>query len=120
LIMTIIGWFTIFLSLMVGPPQLYKVIKTKEVRAVSKLTYLVLIFYMMLLLARAIYILDFVFIITNSLGILINGAILFLLVYYTRRWKKVVKAFKDVDWHTIDIVTKDGHKIGYIGEKENE
>ena len=81
----VFGWFSIFVGLFVGPPQLYKAFKTKNVSGVSKVTYFVLVFYMGMLLARAIHIGDFVFTVTNSLGIIVNGTILLLLYYYGRR-----------------------------------
>lgn len=82
------GLFTIFLGLMVGPTQLFRIIKTKEVRAISKNTYAILVSYQFLLEVRAIYVGDWVFILTNGLGMLTNGMVLVLLYYYGRSLKQ--------------------------------
>lgn len=79
------GLFTIFLGLLVGPTQLFRIIRTKEVQAISKNTYVVLVTYQFLLEVRAIYVDDWVFMLTNGLGMIINGMVLVLLYYYGRR-----------------------------------
>jgi len=78
------GWLAIVLGLLVGPPQLAKIWKYKKGGDVSKMTYFVLVIYQITLISRAIYIEDWVFIVTTALGLAVNLLILILLFWFGR------------------------------------
>ena len=79
-----IGWISVVLGVSIGIPQLIKIIRTREVKHISKLTYVLVILTSTGYLYHAIEIGDWVFITSNSLSIIINSIVLGLLY----RWDK--------------------------------
>ena len=84
----IIGWVGVCFGLLVAPPQLIKIIRTKSLDDISIWTYTFLVCALACYLAHAIYIQAVVFIVAQSIGLILNGVILFLLV--RKRWLKTV------------------------------
>ena len=75
-----IGWIGVFLGLLVAPPQLYKIIKHKKTEGISLMTYVCLCGALVCYLLHAIEIKDSVFITAQSLNLITNSVILYLLV----------------------------------------
>lgn len=78
-----IGWMGVGFGLLVAPAQLYRIIRTRQTRAISTLTYVFLNLALVCYLLHAINIADAVFITAQAVNLAINGAILYLLV----RWR---------------------------------
>ena len=76
----LIGWLGVAFGLLVAPPQLYKIIKTKTVNGISKLTYTFLCFALVCYLIHAINIRDAVFVTAQAVNIVINFTILVFLL----------------------------------------
>ena len=83
----IIGWIGVGFGLLVAPPQLIKILRTKSLNDISIWTYTFLVCALVCYLAHAIYIQAVVFIVAQSIGVILNGVILFLLV--RKRWLKI-------------------------------
>lgn len=77
-----IGWLGVLLGLMVAPPQLYKIWKSKEVKGISIWTYGLLLATMLCYLIHAINIKDAVFIVANSFNLAVNMVIFGLMIKY--------------------------------------
>ena len=75
-----IGWLGVCLGLMVGPPQLYMIIKSGSVKDISIYTYIFLVCALVCYLIHAISIMDVVFITAQSINLVVNSIILFHLV----------------------------------------
>jgi len=75
-----IGWLGVALGILVGPPQLYKIIKTKRVDGISIMTYLFLCLALICYLIHAIEIRSPVFVTAQSINLVVNSVILILLV----------------------------------------
>ena len=67
-------------GLLVGPAQLVKILKTREVKGISVATYTFLCLALFCYLLHAIHIQDPVFITAQSINISVNGFVLFLLI----------------------------------------
>ena len=76
----IVGWLGVLFGLLVAPPQLIKIITTKQCLGISKLTYIALVFALLFYLLHAIYIESIVFIVSQSINLVSNSVILYLLV----------------------------------------
>ena len=74
------GWVALGFGLVVAPPQLIRMIKTKKSNDVSLTTYIFLIVMMTGYLIHSIYIGSPVFIVAQIWGLTVNGAILLLLI----------------------------------------
>jgi len=75
-----VGYLGILLGLFVGPPQLYKLIKTNSGRDISLATYGFLCLALVCYLWHAIHIKAPVFIIAQSLNLIVNTIILVVLI----------------------------------------
>jgi len=73
----------IFAQLVVWP-QLFKVIKTKQVKDVAVWTYIFLVVAVLLYTIHAVIIGDLIFMITNGLSFLTNSVLLFLIIKYKK------------------------------------
>jgi len=82
MITEIIGYLGLAISFLVAPPQIYKIIKTKNVEGISIRTYQILIICMSCYLIHAISIGATVFILSNSINLLMNIFVLLLLKKY--------------------------------------
>jgi len=78
----IIGFIGLVFGLMVAPPQLYKILKTKKVEGISKTTYQMLCICMVCYLIRAIEIKEWVFILSNGINLIINIIVLIMIMKY--------------------------------------
>lgn len=76
----IIGWLGVGFGLMVAPPQLIKIIKTGKTSGISLLTYIALCAALLCYLLYAISIKDAVFMTAQSINLVTNSVILFLLI----------------------------------------
>ena len=83
--MELIGWLGVAFGLLVGPPQLYRIIKTGQSKDVSIWTYRFLVPALICYLIYAVSINDPVFITAQSINISVNGAILTLMEIH--RWR---------------------------------
>ncbi len=77
---TLVGWLGVAFGLFVAPPQLYRIIKTKEVKGISLTTYISLCLAMVCYLIHAVYIGSAVFVTAQSVNLIVNIAILVLLL----------------------------------------
>ena len=75
-----IGWIGVALGLLVAPPQLWKILRTKETKGISLWTYTFLVGALVFYLIHAILIKDAVFITAQSINITTNSVILWLLI----------------------------------------
>ncbi len=75
-----IGWIGVALGLLVAPPQLWKILKTKGTSGISLCTYTFLVGALVFYLIHAILIKDAVFIVAQSVNLVTNSVILYLLV----------------------------------------
>ena len=75
-----IGWIGVALGLLVAPPQLWKILKTKGTKGISLWTYTFLVGALVFYLIHAILIKDAVFIVAQSVNLVTNSVILCLLV----------------------------------------
>ena len=76
----IVGWIVFACGAFVAPPQLYRIIKTKEIKGISLTTYICLCLAMVCYLVHAIYINSPVFITSQVVNLLVNIAILIMLI----------------------------------------
>jgi len=76
----IIGWIGFGCGAFVAPAQLYRIIKTKEVKGISLTTYIFLVCAMTCYLLHAISINSPVFVTAQSVNLLTNLVILVLLI----------------------------------------
>ena len=76
----LIGWLGILFGLMVGPAQLYKLYKTKSANGISLATYVFLCAALVCYLLHAIYISSQIFIVAQSINLVVNSIILTVLV----------------------------------------
>ena len=76
----LIGWLGVAFGLLVAPPQLIKIIKSKKIDGISTLTYLALVAALMCYLLHAIYIRSPVFITAQAINLITNTAILVFLL----------------------------------------
>lgn len=83
-----IGWLGVAFGLLVAPPQLYKIIRYKRTKNISRLTYGFLILTMMCYFAHAVYICDWPFMVSNGLNLAVNGAIFGYLIYDGKKIKE--------------------------------
>lgn len=79
-----IGWVGVAFGLFVAPPQLIKILRTKKVIGISRLTYVFLCLALGCYLCYAVSIQNIIFITTHAVGLIANSAILFLLVKYKK------------------------------------
>ena len=77
-----IGWMGVAFGLLVAPAQLYKILKSGGVgvKDISIWTYIFLVLAMVCYLIHAIIIKDAVFIVAQSVGLMVNSIILYLLI----------------------------------------
>jgi len=75
-----IGWLGVGFGLLVAPPQLYKILKTGKTEGISLCTYVFLTLALLCYLVHAILIKDAVFITAQSINLVTNSVILYLLV----------------------------------------
>ena len=76
----LIGWVGVFWGLLVAPPQLWKIIKTGRTDGISLMTYIFLFLALLCYLIHAISIKSPVFVVAQSLNLVTNGIILWLLI----------------------------------------
>lgn len=74
----IIGWIGVVLGIFVSVPQLIKSIREKSTKGVSKQVYQLLFLTMLCYLIRAIAIHEPIFIVSNSINLIITGILLYL------------------------------------------
>jgi len=74
------GWFGLACGLAVAPPQLVRIIKTKQTKGISLVTYVALFFALVGYLIHAIYLGAEVFILAQAINLSTNSVILFLLI----------------------------------------
>ena len=74
-----IGWAGVGFGLLVAPAQLWKILRTRQVNGISKVTYTFLCLALIAYLIHAIYIKDAVFITAQAVNITVNFTILVLL-----------------------------------------
>lgn len=75
-----IGWIGVAFGLLVAPPQLWKILKTGETKGISLCTYAFLTCALMCYLIHAISIKDEVFITAQSINLVTNSIILWMLI----------------------------------------
>ena len=75
----IIGFIGLGFSLLVAPPQIIKLLKTKSSKGVSKLTYSFLVITILCYFIHAIGIGDLVFMLSNGINLLVNSFALILI-----------------------------------------
>ena len=76
----LIGWLGVAFGLMVAPPQLIRILLTGETQAISLWTYLFLVLALTCYLLHAIYIKSKVFIVAQSINLVVNSIILVYLI----------------------------------------
>jgi len=76
----LVGWLGVACGLLVAPPQLIKILKSRRIDGISTLTYVALNFTLVFYLLHAIYIQSPVFITAQSVSLIVNGTILILLL----------------------------------------
>lgn len=76
----VIGWLAVAVGIFVNIPQAYQIWKNKSAKDVAPLTYWLLLFVVIGYLIRAVAIREAIFIVSNSLAILITVTV--LLLYY--------------------------------------
>ena len=82
----VIGWCGIGFGFLVAPAQLYRIIRTKQVEAISTVTYAFLNLALVCYLLHAIYIDSVVFITAQAVNLTTNLAIFGYLIKY--KWLK--------------------------------
>ena len=82
MISEIIGWTGVVIGIFVSVPQLIKSLKNKSTQGVSKHTYQLLFIAMLCYLVRAIAIKEPIFIVSNSINIVVTGTVLYLFKKY--------------------------------------
>ena len=75
----LIGWAGVAFGLLVAPPQLYKILRTKQTNGISLVTYTFLCLALVCYLVHAVFIKDAVFITAQAVNIVVNFTILVLL-----------------------------------------
>jgi len=75
----IVGWLGVACGLLVAPPQLIKILKSKNTNGISLMTYTFLCLALVFYLIHAINIRDAVFITAQAVNITVNTTILILL-----------------------------------------
>ena len=80
-----IGWLGVLFGLFVAPSQLWKIWRSKEVRGISKTTYIMLLATMLCMLVHAIDINDLIFTITYGINLIVNGAVFVLMIKYDEK-----------------------------------
>jgi len=75
-----IGWLGVAFGLLVAPPQLWKILKTGKTEGISLPTYIFLTLALICYLIHAICIKDAVFITAQSVNLVTNSIILYLLM----------------------------------------
>jgi len=75
-----IGWIGVFFGFFVAPCQLIRILRTRETRGISKVTYLFLCSALICYLIHAINIGDPPFIVAQSVNTTVNFTILILLL----------------------------------------
>ncbi len=87
----IVGFIGLGFGLLVAPPQIIKLLKTKDSKGVSKLTYSFLVITILCYLIHAVGIGDLVFMLSNGINLFINSVALILIFKYDGidRGKKV-------------------------------
>lgn len=78
----VIGWVGFIASLFVGPAQLLKTLKTKNVEGISIVTYWFLLLTCTAYLIRAAVIKEWIFIVSNLFGVIVTIAMLILFYIY--------------------------------------
>lgn len=76
----IIGWVGVAFGLMVAPPQLYKIIKTRRMNDISLVTYSALCVTLICYLLHAIYIQSVVFTTAQIINLSVNATIWVFLI----------------------------------------
>ena len=76
----IVGWIGVGFGLLVAPPQLIEILTTGRTDGISVLTYIALCFALLCYLIYAVYRKDRVFIVAQSINLLVNAGILILLL----------------------------------------
>ncbi len=82
MISEIIGWLGVAFGISVSIPQLIKSVKARSTRGLSRHTYQLLFGAISCYLVRAIAVKEAVFIVSNSIGLLITAAVLMLFKIY--------------------------------------
>lgn len=82
MITEIIGWLGVAIGIMVSLPQLVKSYREKSTQGVSKGTYWLLFLTMLCYLIRAIAIKEAIFIVSNTVNLVITGMVLYLFKKY--------------------------------------
>ena len=82
----VIGWCGIACGFLVAPSQLYRIWRTKDVEAISTVTYVALNLALICYLLHAIYIESVVFMTAQSINLTTNMVILGCLVKY--KWMR--------------------------------
>ena len=80
-----IGWLGVVFGLLVAPPQLWKILKTGETTGISLYTYSFLVCALICYLIHAIIIKDAVFITAQSVNLITNSVVLWLLIKGKRK-----------------------------------
>ena len=75
-----VGWMGVGAGLFVAPPQLLRIIITGQTEAISMVTYTFLILAMICYLLHAIHIKAPVFIVAQSINLIVNFTILMYLI----------------------------------------
>jgi MtN3 and saliva related transmembrane protein len=78
--MDLIGWLGVCIGVVVPLPQLYNIFRHNKINGVSMGTYSLLVMAMACYLVHAINIGDAVFVVAQSINILTNGLVLFMLI----------------------------------------
>ncbi len=78
----IIGWLGVAFGISVSIPQFIKSVKARSTRGLSRHTYQLLFGAISCYLVRAIAVKEAVFIVSNSIGLLITAAVLILFKIY--------------------------------------
>jgi len=78
----VIGWLGVAFGISVSIPQLIKSMKAKSTQGLSKHTYQLLFGAIACYLIRAIAVREAIFIVSNSVGLFITAAILYLFRIY--------------------------------------
>ena len=82
MITELIGWIGVAAGVMVSMPQLVQSVKTKSTKGISIRTYQLLFLTVLCYLIRAIAIKEPVFIVSNSVNLIVTGAMLYLFKRY--------------------------------------
>lgn len=79
-----IGWLGFSFGIVISIPQIIKIIQTKSVEGISRLTYILLICACLCYTIRSIAIRELIFVVSNSFQISISLVILFLINKYQK------------------------------------